>query len=80
MSRNHTVIGYKWKCEICSQKSKKWLPRWKAHRTYRVHLNNYHNGVPIQPILYSKYIGGDGSENKRKKRKDKTIKKTNRKN
>jgi len=74
MPRNRTVYVYKWKCELCGQESKKWLPRWKVTRSYKMHFNRYHNGIHIQPILTKKYIGGGGNENK----KSKKIRKRNR--
>jgi len=69
MTRNHTIIAYKWKCEICGQESKKWLARWKANRSYRVHFNRYHNGINIQPILRRKYIEGGRNEKEKKIKK-----------
>ena len=58
MVRNHTIIEYKWKCELCSQEGRDWLPRWKAMRSYRKHFNRVHSGIGVQPILRKKYIGG----------------------
>jgi len=74
MTRNHTIIAYKWKCEICGQESKKWLARWKVNRNYTVHFNRYHTGIFIQPILRRKRLEGGDNE------KEKKIRKTNRRN
>jgi len=66
MGRNHTIVLAKWKCELCSGEGRDFLPKWKARRSYRLHVNREHNGVPIQPNFEYKRIEGGKNEEKEK--------------
>ena len=34
----------KWKCTVCGSTGKKWQSSWRANRSGRQHINNFHDG------------------------------------
>ena len=65
----NTVLLAKWKCEICGSQGNKWISPWKAKRSYRWHVNKYHDGILVQPIMIYKKVGEKNVLQVKKRRK-----------